>query len=98
MSRDNYAGQIRQKSSHIVEDIRGIGGVLKDAASDKLHSIKDAGSDKLASLKHGASNLGRKTRDAVNNVVTKSPWKSMLAAAGLGAGAGLFAGWYFRRK
>lgn len=98
MSRDNHASRIRQRGAHIAADVRGIGNELKEATSEKLHSMKDAVSDKFTALKDGAATLGRNTRTAVNGAVTKSPWKSMLAAAGLGAGAGLFAGWYFSRK
>jgi len=94
MSRDNYAGQIRQKGSHIASDIAGIGAILKDATSDKLHAIKDAASEKLIAMKDGAASAGRNTRHAVNEVVTSSPWRSMLVAAA----AGLLFGLFLRRK
>lgn len=98
MSQDNYADQLRQKGSHIASDIAGIGAVLKEAASDKLHSMKDAASEKLTALKEGAATRIENTRDAVNGAVTESPWKSVFVAAGVGAGVGLLAGLYFRRK
>ena len=109
MSRDNLAGEIRQKGEHIGSDILGIGTALKDAASEKLHSMKDGASDKLheiqeaaserlSSVKEGAARIGRNTRDAVNDLVTESPWKSIMVTAGVAAGAGLLAGWFFNRK
>lgn len=94
MSRDNYAGRIRQKGSHIASDIRGIGAVLKDAASDNLHAVQDSASEKISAIKDGASSMGRRTRDAVNGVIARSPWKSLFVAAG----AGLVAGWFLRRR
>ncbi|MEK7469659.1 MAG: hypothetical protein AAB074_19975 [Planctomycetota bacterium] len=98
MSQDNYADQLRQKGSHIATDIAGIGSVLKEAASEKLHSIKDSASEKLTALKDGASSRIVHTRDAVNEAVTGSPWKSAFVAAGVGAGLGLLAGLFLRRK
>ncbi|KAF0243517.1 MAG: hypothetical protein FD180_3301 [Planctomycetota bacterium] len=98
MSQDNYAGQLRQKGSDLVSDLKEIGGVLKEATSDKLHSIKDAASERLTAIKDGASCMGRNTRDAVNGAVSRSPWTSMFVAAGVGAGAGFAAAWFFRRK
>lgn len=98
MSRNNYAGQLRQRGSHIASDVMGIGSVLKDATADQLHAIRDFASDKLGALRDGAASMGRNTRDRVNGIVTESPWKSMAVAAGVAAGAGILAGMFFRRR
>ncbi len=98
MSRDNYAGQLRQKGSDLVVDLKEIGSVLKEATADQLHSIKDAAAERIAAIKEGATSMARNTRDAVNDTVTESPWKSVFVAAGVGVGAGLLAGLLFRRK
>ena len=98
MARNNGAGQLRRRGSEVVEDIVGIGTVLKDAAVDELHSIKGKASRRLSALKTGAVDLGRDARDAVSRKIERSPWKSVFVAAGLAAGAGLVAAWYLRRR
>ncbi|MEK7469012.1 MAG: hypothetical protein AAB074_16685 [Planctomycetota bacterium] len=98
MSQDSYTDQLRVKGSHIASDIAGIGSVLKEAASEKLHSIKDATLEKVSAIKDGAVGRVENARDAVKGAVTGSPWRSMFVAAGVGAGVGVLAGMFLRRR
>lgn len=90
----NYAGQLRQHGSDLMTDLKDMGSTMKDAAAAGIGAIKEKASGKLTMLGAGARERGVRARDAVGDVVARSPWRSMF----LVAGAGLLAGWLLRRR
>jgi len=72
---------LRQQSTKIVEDVRELGQMALDSASEKAHELRDRGT---AALEAGRSRT-RAARHDLEQFVRDHPLRSLAIAAGIGA-------------
>lgn len=89
-----HADQLREHGKALREDLKGLGGVAKEAVRDGLHTAKETTNRLVDQGRQGVSDVEHRVAERVRD----EPMKSIAIAAGVGALIGLMAAALFRRR
>jgi ElaB/YqjD/DUF883 family membrane-anchored ribosome-binding protein len=78
--------RLRSDAADIRDDVREMGGHIRDAAAEKLHDLRDRASDYFEQGRGKA----RKWEQGIEGYIQEKPIRALLIAAGVGLLVGVF--------
>ena len=79
------ADQLRDKAAEVGQNLRDIGGQVRDAASEKYHKLRDQAGEYYNQGREAAMEW----EQGLENYIQEKPIKAVLIAAGVGVLLGL---------